>query len=209
MKQYQKKRDLSSERPATQTLPVMPDFAAGDPSVGELVYRWFDQNGNYLGWTGYDTGRKFLLGKLYYKTKGAYKIRTSNSYSNRNAKKICIREKDTHNLAAYAVRRTIEDKDLIDIDDKKALLKITLDGIQNHGFNAWNYTNFPDKYKMIPNAVREQLNTHMANCMKQMKLELENYINGQINDIQNAEVVASRATNATKGKWNFGGAIAS
>lgn len=207
MKQYQKKRNLSSERPATQTLPVLPDFAASDPSVGELVYRWFDQNGNYLGWTGYDTGRKFLLGKLYYKTKGAYKIRTLNSHTSRTTKKIYIREKDTHNLAAYAVLRTIEDDDLIDSNDREALCKITLEKLNAHTFSVYYYDNYPNPYKVIPDEMRSKIQKDMQNFLASKQQELIDYVQNAMNDERKAKQTLTEGTESTNGEWIIDGLV--
>ena len=104
MKHYQKKRNIQAAM-ASMPVPVLPTFNDGDPTEGVVVARYFDNCGNYMGWTDTETARKYVLGKLYYKTKGAYRCKTKRMHNEVGAKKIFIYEKQTQHLAAFASRR--------------------------------------------------------------------------------------------------------
>ena len=172
MKAYQKKRNIV-ERAAQSTVSILPALNAdSDPVAGQEITRWFDQYGNYLGWCEVDVTRKFLLGKLYYKTKGAYRIRTRRSHSDRGVKKIFIYEKESNALAAYVVQRVITSKDLVDLNDKRALAQVTIEKIQAHGFTHWNFTEYPNPYNVIPAEFKQKLNKDMQEFLNAKKAEL-------------------------------------
>ena len=176
MIKYKQSRDLKGYTMANAIPPVLPDFAEGDPKVGEHVYRFFGLSGQFLGWCNYETGRKFLMGKLYYKTKGAYCMRSQRIRSatdgTKQGHKIFIREKDTGSLALYAVDRLIAAKDLIDSEDKESLAKISIEVIQAFDMNHWNYESFPDQYKLIPATMRQKFRDDMKNFLYSKKNEL-------------------------------------
>jgi hypothetical protein len=201
MKRYQAKRKLN-EQIATSDIPVWPGFASGDPVLNQVVYRFFDRNGNYQGWCDATTGHKFLMGKLYYKTKGAYRIKTRASYDSRTTKKIHIYEKSQYLLAAYAVKQAISAEDLIDNDDRESLCKLTREHIANHGFTAWNFANFPNKYKVIPSDFNTKFLKDMQNFLDAKKQELLDYVDAQIVDVQQAKQLNAANAAATGGDWN-------
>ena len=196
MKRYQEKRKLN-ETAAQNDIPVWPVFEAGDPSIDEVVYRFFDRNGEYKGWCGLDTGHKFLMGKLYYKTKGAYCLKTRRSYDDRSIKKIHIYEKSSTHLAAYAVKRKISAEDLIDNTDRESLCKMTREHIVNSQFTAWNFTNYPNKYKVIPVELNTKFHKDMENFLNDKKQELLNYLDAQIVDVQQSKQINALTSNIT------------
>ena len=149
--------------------------------------------------------KKYLLGKLYYKTKGAYRVNTKRSWNNRNTKMICVYEKDSSLLALYGSLRYIKEADLIDIDDKKALLKITRAAVEGFTPTTWNILDYPNPYKVIPVEFREKLATDVANFIKSKHLEILQHIDDQMVSIDKAAAIDVSNTNATKGEWDFGG----
>lgn len=205
MLKYQQKRNLKGELPASKLVPFLPTFSPGHPTVDSLVYRWFDQQGDYLGWTDSEEGKKYLLGKLYYKTKGAYRVNTKRSWNNRTTKMIRVYEKDSSLLALYGSLRYIKEADLIDIDDKKALLKITRAAVEGFTPTTWNILDYPNPYKVIPVEFREKLATDVANFIKSKHLEILQHIDDQMVSIDKAAAIDVSNTNATKGEWDFGG----
>jgi hypothetical protein len=148
MLKYQQKRDLRGQVAASKAITILPAFNEGHPAIGRMVYRWFNPQGEYMGWSDFETGKKFLMGKLYYKTKGAYRILTRRSHSSRDVKKIHVYEKDTTNLALYGVLRPIREADLIDLDDKKALLKVTRAAVEKFTPSSWNLLDYPNPSQM-------------------------------------------------------------
>jgi len=205
MLKYQQKRSLKSVTAASATVPVLPAFQQGHPSVDVVIYRWFDNNGDYLGWTNEADGKKFLIGKLYYKTKGAYFIRTRRDYNNIGVRKVYVYEKSSNNLALYAIKRALKPGDLIDLENKKGLLKMTAEQVQNHVFSAWNYSDYPDPYKILPASMRQKFVADMQNFLKQKHEEVLETIKALELDIDRAEAVNASSTAATKGEWDFEG----
>lgn len=200
MKRYQEKRKLN-EIAAQSDIPIWPEFAPGDPTVGQTVYRFFDRNGEYKGWCDATIGHKFLMGKLYYKTKGAYRIKTRNSYDARTTKKIYIYQKNPNSscdlLAAYAVKRQVTAEDLIDNTDREALCKLTREQVAAHGFTAWNLTNYPNKYKVIPIEMNTKFQKDMQDFLDSKKKELLDYLDLQIVDVQQSKQINALTSNIT------------
>lgn len=210
MKRYQEKRKLN-EIAAQSDIPVWPEFAPGDPTVGQVVYRFFDRNGTYVGWCDATVGHKFLMGKLYYKTKGAYRIKTRNSYDARTTKKIYIYQKNPNSscdlLAAYAVKRQIVAEDLIDNTDREALCKLTREQVDNYSFSPWNFTSFPNKYKVIPIDFNTKFQKDMQNFLDSKKKELIDYLDTQIVDVQQAKQLDAVNAAATGDDWSPAGLV--
>jgi len=198
MKRYQVKRKLN-EIAAQSDIPIWPEFAPGDPVINQVVYRFFDRNGEYKGWCDATVGHKFLMGKLYYKTKGAYRIKTRKSYDSRTTKKIYVYEKDPVNdrLAAYVVKRPVVAEDLIDNTDRESLCKLTREQVEAYGFSAWNFTSYPNKYKVIPIEVNTKFQKDMQNFLDAKKKELIDYLDMQIVDVQQSKQINALTSNIT------------
>jgi len=198
MKRYQVKRKLN-EIAAQSDIPIWPEFAPGDPVVNQVVYRFFDRNGEYKGWCDATVGHKFLMGKLYYKTKGAYRIKTRKSYDSRTTKKIYVYEKDPVNdrLAAYVVKRPVVAEDLIDNPDRESLCKLTREQVEAYGFSAWNFTNYPNKYKVIPIEVNTKFQKDMQDFLDAKKKELIDYLDMQIVDVQQSKQINALTSDIT------------
>ena len=175
MKKYQQQRNVSGEKKGT-LCPFQPEYAAGDPATGVVVYRWFDTEGKYLGWCDFTTGRKFLYGKLYYQSKGKYQTKTRKSLGSSHAKKIFIYEKGTDNLALYGVSRVITQEDLIDLSDKTALIKVTRDAIKSFQMCAYNFQEYPNKYQVIPLTMRRKFEADIKEFLASKKQELIAYL---------------------------------
>ena len=198
MKRYQVKRKLN-EIAAQSDIPIWPEFAPGDPVVNQVVYRFFDRNGEYKGWCDATVGHKFLMGKLYYKTKGAYRIKTRKSYDSRTTKKIYVYEKDPVNdrLAAYVVKRPVVAEDLIDNTDRESLCKLTREQVEAYGFSAWNFTSYPNKYKVIPIEVNTKFQKDMQDFLDAKKKELVDYLDMQIVDVQQSKQINALTSDIT------------
>jgi len=198
MKRYQVKRKLN-EIAAQSDIPIWPEFAPGDPVVNQVVYRFFDRNGEYKGWCDATVGHKFLMGKLYYKTKGAYRIKTRKSYDSRTTKKIYVYEKDPVNdrLAAYVVKRPVVAEDLIDNTDRESLCKLAREQVEAYGFSAWNFTNYPNKYKVIPIEVNTKFQKDMQDFLDAKKKELIDYLDMQIVDVQQSKQINALTSDIT------------
>jgi len=198
MKRYQVKRKLN-ETAAQNDIPIWPEFAPGDPVVNQVVYRFFDRNGEYKGWCDATVGHKFLMGKLYYKTKGAYRIKTRKSYDSRTTKKIYIYEKDPVNdrLAAYVVKRPVVAEDLIDNTDRESLCKLTREQVEAYGFSAWNFTSYPNKYKVIPIDFNTKFQKDMQDFLDAKKKELVDYLDMQIVDVQQSKQINALTSDIT------------
>ena len=202
MKQYQKKRKINDILAPT-SLDVLPTFETCDPVEGTTVYIWYDKEGEYQGWCDIATGKKFLLGKLYYKTKGAYRIRTRRSHDNREVQKISIYQKNSSLLAAFAVCRRIVKEDLIELNDREGLAKITLEAVEKHQFTAWNFSDYPNQYGIVPIEIRTKFQKDLQDFLISKKKELTDYLQLQITDAQQAKVITAKNTEVLAGEWDM------
>lgn len=193
MKRYQLKRKLN-ETVAQNDIPVWPVFESGDPTAGEVIYRFFDRHGNYKGWCSKTEGRKFLMGKLYYKTKGAYKIRSRKSHDSRTTRKIFVYEKNTVCLAAYAVLRVLTNEDFVDQNNREELVKISRESVEAFTFTPWNFMSYPNRYRIIPEETKTKLQKDLDNFMKSKKQEILDYLDAQIADIQQSKQINALAS---------------
>lgn len=207
MKRYQLKRKMDGEKLAATDIPVWPTFEHRDPDVNEAIYRFFDRNGNYKGWCSKTEGHKFLMGKLYYKTKGAYRIRSRKSYDDRSIRKIFVYEKGNNNLAAYVVFRAVTNEDLIEKDDREQLAKISREHMEAFSFTPWNIVGYPNKYKIIPEEFKTKIQKDLQKFMDDKKLELLNYLDTQILDAQRAKQLTAANAVDTGGDWNPSGLV--
>ena len=148
MKRYKQKRTIN-EIASKNALTVLPAFASEEPKVNEAICRYYDAEGNYIGYTDVETTRKFLYGKLYYKTKGAYRIKKRRSHSDRNTTVTSIYEKNANLLVAQVVTRVLTAKDLIDTEDKEELTKIALETAKAWSINYYNLNDYPDEFKLL------------------------------------------------------------
>jgi len=172
MLKYKQKRDLSTERPATSGLSFYPTFETCEPTIGIVITRFYNQHGDYLGWCDAEVSKKFFYGKLYYKTKGAYTIKTRRCYRNRSTRKIYIYEKATGLLAAYAVQRALTDADNVDLSDKRKLATVTLDSFKTMQLTPWSLDSFADPYSIVPKEIRVKFRSDLANFIELKRNEL-------------------------------------
>ena len=172
MIKYKKKRDMSRSRPATNGLSIYPTFNEGDPTAGVTIVRFFNQHGDYLGWCDAEAAKKFFYGKLYYKTKGAFTIKTRRSYNDRSVRKIYIYEKATGMLAAYAVQRALTEADFIDTSDKRTIAMVTRDSFKTMQLTPWSLDSFSDPYNVVPKEIRVKFRNDLANFIELKRNEL-------------------------------------
>ena len=90
-----------------------------------------------------------MYGKLYYKTKGAYRVKKRRSYNDRNTTITSIYEKASCLLATQVVTRPLTAKDLIDVDDKEQLTKLALETAKAWAINYYNLNEYPDEFKLL------------------------------------------------------------
>jgi hypothetical protein len=186
MKRYQQNIRPDSV-PASASLPIYPQFNSGDPDFGNnpsvFISVWFDKDGKYVGWTDTETARKFLLGKLYYKTKGAYKIKTSRAYdSSRHShdRNITIYEKSSGRPAAYAQTRVIQKHELIDMNDRSVTIPAAIEEIKKFNMNNYNFTNFPNTYEIVPSEFRNKFAKDFQEFLNMKKKELIDYCESEM-----------------------------
>lgn len=172
MLKYKQKRDLSDENKAPAGLSFYPTFETCEPTIGISIVRFYSLHGEYLGWCTDEVAKKFFYGKLYYKTKGAYTIKTRRSYRRRATRKIYIYEKASKGLAAYAVKRALDDNDMVDTSDKRALAVSTLNYFKTMSYYASGLDSFHDPYSIVPNEIRNKFRNDLANFVELKRNEL-------------------------------------
>ena len=168
--------------------PVLPELSKEKAPKDVYVARYFDSTGKFIGWCLEDAHKKFILGKLYYKTKGAYTTKTRNGHD--DSRRIYITEKAAGGVALFIIVRKLADADLVDLTDKEALAKMTLEKLNEHSFSTYYYSNYPDPYNIIPKTVREEVQQMMNNCLKQIREHVINNVQDQVN----AEVAQKQFT---------------
>ena len=133
-----------------------------------------------------------MLGKLYYKTKGAYRIRSHKLRDGVAPKghKIYIYEKNTTNLALYAVARYIVAEDLMDLNDRESLAKSLMENVKQYDMTNWNYDSFPNKFNLFPETMRAKFRDDMQNFLDSKKQELLDHLQ----DVANSYVVQRQHT---------------
>lgn len=137
MKSYQKQLKAThySAR-ASYCCPVLPALSKDDVPAGIEKAFAYDNNGNYLGHAEVADVKKFLLTRLYYKTKGAYNVKTRRQYSDEYT--INIYEKGTSNTALQFQCRRLKACDVIDADDKIEKVRYALEHELND-FKIYSY----------------------------------------------------------------------
>ena len=186
MKRYQQNISPNLVTAAT-SLPIYPQLNSGDPDFGNtpsvFIFVWFDKDGKYLGWVDTETARKFLLGKLYYKTKGAYKIKTSRAYdSSRHShdRNITIYEKSSGRPAAYAQTRLIHKHELIDMNDRSVTIPAAIQEIKKFTMNNYNFSSYPNTFKILPDEFRNKFSNDFQEFLKMKKKELIDYCESEM-----------------------------
>lgn len=203
MKRYAEK--VSINNPSSEAVSYLPALNTSEPLPGVRIARYYDNNGNYLGWADEETNRKYIYGKLYYKTKGAYKVSSRRySYDNRVDKKISIDDKQTGKTVAYIVLRPLNADDFIDKSDRASVARAAFEGLLNYNFNGYNLETFPDKYNIF-RELREKITQDHHNFIKEKRQEILDFALKMEAAELNARKVFTEATADTDGDWNMKG----
>ena len=195
MKQYQKDLNSMPHLKATTACPVMPVIAGFDAPADRIVSLVYDNNFKYVGWTETETVKKFLLTKLYYKTKGAYSVRSADRHhSDRNLKDIYVKEKSTGKVAFVFRNRKLTALDIIDGDDKVERAKYALENevnkitTQSYTPGSWSIST-NDKFNLVQD-IREEIETEIRQLIDCKRKKMQNVLL----DIINADKLLKEAS---------------
>jgi len=183
MKSYQKQLKAThySAR-ASYCCPVLPALSKDDVPAGIEKAFAYDNNGNYLGHAEVADVKKFLLTRLYYKTKGAYNVKTRRY--DRNEYTINIYEKGTSNTALQFQCRKLKEVDVIDADDKLEQVRYAIENELND-FKVYSYQmgnwSIPtaDKFNLT-HEFRKELEIEVRAVIEAKKQKMLNHLNSFI-----------------------------
>jgi len=181
MKLYQKQLTSISSR-ASKCCPVLPALSKDDVPAGVEKAFAYDNNGNYLGHAEVADVKKFLLTRLYYKTKGAYNVKTRRQY--RDDYTISIYEKGTSDTALRFHCRKLKADDIIDADDKLEQVRYSLENELND-FKVFSYQmgnwSIPtaDKFNLT-HEFRKELEIEVRAVIEAKKQKMLNHLNSFI-----------------------------
>lgn len=182
MKSYQKQLKAFSSR-ASKCCPVLPALSKDDVPAGVEKAFAYDNNGNYLGHAEVADVKKFLLTRLYYKTKGAYNVKTGRRYGS-DEYTINIYEKDTRNTALQFQCRKLKADDIIDVDDKLEQVRYAIEN-ELKGFKIYSYQmgnwSIPtvDKFNLT-HEFRKELEVEIRAVIEAKKQKMLNHLNSFI-----------------------------
>lgn len=182
MKSYQKQLKAFSAR-ASKCCPVLPTLSKDDVPAGVEKAFAYDNNGNYLGHAEVADVKKFLLTRLYYKTKGAYNVKTGRRYGS-DEYTINIYEKDTRNTALQFQCRKLKADDIIDVDDKLEQVRYAIEN-ELKGFKIYSYQmgnwSIPtvDKFNLT-HEFRKELEVEIRAVIEAKKQKMLNHLNSFI-----------------------------
>ena len=188
MKAYRK--PIIFKGTTTTQVPILPDMnMTDDPQQGRVTYLVYAPTGDYLGFSDDEQVRKYLYGKLYYKTKGAYSTHnTKVDNFDKTQRKIFVYLKTTRAIALYLHRRIITELDLIDTADKSSHAAYTLQKVKDTSFNFNNISNFSDQFnqceaikkKLVDdaNALANRQREERARFETDAKMEVIKYLEG-------------------------------
>ena len=157
MQQYKQAIKIHDYDKADHTAPIYDILSTNTPLVGAEYSIWYDNNGNYIGHTTVEIAKKYVLGKLYYKTKNKetkkspYTIASNrvNRYRD-NAKVYKVRTNGTR-IALQIHFVTITDKHLIDVANIDQTTELSITKVQAFEPSIYNYCSYPDEFKLLKN----------------------------------------------------------
>ena len=180
MKSYQKQLKALSWR-ASKCCPVLPALSKDDVPAGIEKAFAYDNNGNYLGHAEVADVKKFLLTRLYYKTKGAYNVKTRRQYDEYT---INIYEKGTSNTALLFQCRKLKADDVIDADDKLEQVRYALENelkdfkVSSYQMGNWSIPTV-DKFNLT-HEFRKELEIEVRAVIEAKKQKMLNHLNSFI-----------------------------
>jgi len=186
MKPYQKQLNASFFiARASKCCPVLPVLSKDDVPAGIEKAFAYDNNGNYLGHAEIADVKKFLLTRLYYKTKGAYNVKTRRQYyRDSEGQTISIFEKGTSNTALLFQYRTLKADDIIDADDKLEQIRYALENelndfkVSSYQMGHWSIPT-ADKFNLT-HEFRKELEIEVRAVIEAKKQKMLNHLNSFI-----------------------------
>lgn len=196
MQQYKQAIKIHDYDKADHTAPIYDILSTSTPLVGAEYSIWYDNNGNYIGHTTVEIAKKYVLGKLYYKTKNKetkkspYTIDSNrvSRYGYNNREKIYkIRTSGRIALQIHFV--TITDKHLIDVANIDQTTELSIAKVQAFEPSVYNFNSYPDEYKLLKNFdYKKKFEEQIKQLLQQQKQEILEHLetNKSINKGLNA-----------------------
>lgn len=181
MKNYRKSRPPYNTA-GTENMQAAPVYFAlnqnDDPKLDTRVALVYGPTGNYLGFTeDLDAVQKYLYGKLYYKTKGAYRINSNRGYSARTVKKIDIILRSLNMVALHIRIKEIESDDVVDVSDINSTAELQLAEVEKFEPTSWSFSRYPDRFNLLKDAnFCKKFENEFNEMVKRQKQEVIEYL---------------------------------
>ena len=179
MQQYKQAIKIHDYDKADHTAPIYDILSTNTPLVGAEYSIWYDNNGNYIGHTTVEIAKKYVLGKLYYKTKNKetkkspYTIASNRVNRYRDNNKVYKVRTNGARIALQIHFVTITDKHLIDVANIDQTTELSITKVQAFEPSAYNYCSYPDEFKLLKNFdYKQKFEQQVKQLLQQQKQEI-------------------------------------
>lgn len=193
MKEY--KKNIELENPGKAMPPLNFTIETRELALDDEAVLVFDNTGKFLGHVTEEVSRKYLYGWLYYATKRAYQIRTVLSEDGDRHEKHVIHKKNGNTCLVFT-SVYIEEKDLIDKNNKADLLQRTIQEIKNIKLKDWDI-DLPDySYEDEFNLGLEKMTKHHEKEVRALMKKQQDELIQKLTDRMVAESELKKEANA-------------
>jgi hypothetical protein len=183
MQQYKQAIKVQDYEKADHTAPIYDILSTNTPLINNEYSIWYDNNGSYIGHTTVEVAKKYVLGKLYYKTKNKdtkkspYTISSNRVNQYRNNIKTYKIHTSTKRIALQICFVTITDKHLIDLDNIDQTTELAIAKVEAFQPSVYNYYSYPDEFKLLKNfKYKEKFEQQIKELLCEQKKEILAYL---------------------------------
>jgi len=183
MQQYKQAIKVQDYEKADHTAPIYDSLSTNTPLVGSEYSIWYDANGTYIGHTTVEIAKKYVLGKLYYKTKNKatnkspYRISSNRVNRYRDNNKIYKVHTNAGRIALQIHFVTITNKHLIDLDNIDQTTELSIAKVEAFEPSAYNYCSYPDEFKLLKNFdYKKKFEEQVKELLREQKQEILAYL---------------------------------
>ena len=202
MQQYKQAIQVPNYDKADHTAPIYDILSTNTPLVGDEYSIWYDNNGNYIGHTTVEIAKKYVLGKLYYKTKNKetkkspYTIASNRVNRYRDNNKVYKIRTNGARIALQIHFVTITDKHLIDVANIDQTTELSITKVQAFEPSIYNYCSYPDEFKLLKNFdYKQKFEQQVKELLLQQKQEILTHLQTNKNINKGFSALALLRTN--------------
>jgi hypothetical protein len=183
MQQYKQAIKIQDYEKADHTAPIYDSLSTNTPLVDSEYSIWYDNNGTYIGHTTVEIAKKYVLGKLYYKTKNKdtkkspYTISSNRVNRYRDYNKVYKIRTTAGRYALQIHFVTITNKHLIDVDNIDQTTELSIAKVEAFEPSAYNYCSYPDEFKLLKNFdYKQKFEQQVKELLREQKQEILAYL---------------------------------